>query len=425
MKRPAPCASTRSRLRSRPFPAAARRAARAPHGRASPSARHIPGPRGDREWLDLARQQHAAGHRSRGPASPDAPRDIGRARRCSRRRCRGSETRRRRERRSMPVNAPQSSTAEAISVSKTACRSNAERLMTFSTSAVAVCCCSASERSLRARLHLVEQADVLDRDHRLIGEGLHEFDLARSVNGPALARSSAEARRSTLGPRASAARPERARTSPTVADLAYMNSGSARDVRNMHHLARQQHAADGDPRPGAAGWPARNSTVLRGSESAAAMRRRRRREADRSRCRAAELTAEAIRVCKTACRSNAERLITFSTSAVAVCCCSASARSRVLRLHLLEQPRVLDRDHRLIGEGLQQIELTLGEFRMRLPRDDDRADRLPFPDHASDEVREVADHLCDLAQARGAPDCRGSPQEKLRSVSAETSPPTA
>ena len=31
---------------------------------------------------------------------------------------------------------------------------------------------------LRARLHLVEQAHVLDRDDRLIGEGLDDLDLA-------------------------------------------------------------------------------------------------------------------------------------------------------------------------------------------------------------------------------------------------------
>ena len=31
----------------------------------------------------------------------------------------------------------------------------------------------------------------------------------------------------------------------------------------------------------------------------------------------------------TVCRSNAERLITLSTSAVAVCCCSDSLKSRV------------------------------------------------------------------------------------------------
>ena len=42
-----------------------------------------------------------------------------------------------------------------------------------------------------------------------------------------------------------------------------------------------------------------------------------------------------------------ELAITFRTSAVAVCRSSASLR-------LVEQPRVLDGDHGLIGEGLQQ-----------------------------------------------------------------------
>ena len=31
------------------------------------------------------------------------------------------------------------------------------------------------------------------------------------------------------------------------------------------------------------------------------------------------------------------------------------------RLHLLEQPHVLDRDHRLVGEGLDQLDLLLAE----------------------------------------------------------------
>ncbi len=38
---------------------------------------------------------------------------------------------------------------------------------------------SEAASSLRARLHLVEQAHVLDRDHGLVGEGLQDFDLAR------------------------------------------------------------------------------------------------------------------------------------------------------------------------------------------------------------------------------------------------------
>ena len=47
--------------------------------------------------------------------------------------------------------------------------------MTLSTSAVAVCCWRDS--LVRACLHLIEQAYVLDRDHRLIGEGGDQLDL--------------------------------------------------------------------------------------------------------------------------------------------------------------------------------------------------------------------------------------------------------
>ena len=50
-------------------------------------------------------------------------------------------------------------------------------------------------------------------------------------------------------------------------------------------------------------------------------------------------------------------LITFSTSAVAVC----AVPSRASRLHLVEQPRVLDRDHGLIGESPQQLDVMIGE----------------------------------------------------------------
>src|SRR5262249_6218372 len=34
----------------------------------------------------------------------------------------------------------------------------------------------------------------------------------------------------------------------------------------------------------------------------------------------------------------------------------------VARLHLLEQPRVLDGDHRLVGEGPQQFNLSVGKW---------------------------------------------------------------
>ena len=59
--------------------------------------------------------------------------------------------------------APQSRAAASIKVSSTVCRSNAERLMTLSTSAVAVCC-------WRGFAQLVEQPRVLDGDDGLVGE---------------------------------------------------------------------------------------------------------------------------------------------------------------------------------------------------------------------------------------------------------------
>ena len=49
--------------------------------------------------------------------------------------------------------------------------------MTCSTSDVAVCCSSNSDRSSRARSHFVEQADVLNCDHGLIGEGRDQLNL--------------------------------------------------------------------------------------------------------------------------------------------------------------------------------------------------------------------------------------------------------
>src|SRR5208337_3993914 len=47
------------------------------------------------------------------------------------------------------------------------------------------------------------------------------------------------------------------------------------------------------------------------------------------------------------------------------------------RLHLVEQPHVLDRDHRLVGEGLEKVSLSLGERTGRFSGDRYCSDRLP------------------------------------------------
>ena len=50
------------------------------------------------------------------------------------------------------MSASHSRAADSTSVSSTACRSKVERLMTLSTSAVAVCCCRDSRSSLSRRV---------------------------------------------------------------------------------------------------------------------------------------------------------------------------------------------------------------------------------------------------------------------------------
>jgi len=50
-------------------------------------------------------------------------------------------------------------------------------------------------------------------------------------------------------------------------------------------------------------------------------------------------------------------------------------------LRLVEQPRVLDCDHRLVGEGLEKRVLLVAERRRRDAHDVDGADALAFPQH--------------------------------------------
>ena len=90
--------------------------------------------------------------------------------------------------------------------------------------------------------------------------------------------------------------------------------------------------------------------------------------------------ADSISVSSTVCRSKVERLMTLSTSAVAVCCCKRFAQ-------LVEQPRVLDGDHGLRGEVLHQLDLLVGERPHLLAVDDDRADQLVVLEHRHGKQR--------------------------------------
>ena len=76
-----------------------------------------------------------------------------------------------------PRGAPQSRVALSIKASSTGFRSKVERLMTLSTSAVAVCCCSDSRSSLSSRVFSMAMtawaAKFVDQLDLLIGERAH------------------------------------------------------------------------------------------------------------------------------------------------------------------------------------------------------------------------------------------------------------
>ena len=72
------------------------------------------------------------------------------------------------------MSASHSRAADSTSVSSTVCRSKVERLMTLSTSAVAVCCCSDSRSSLSSRVFSIAMtawsAKFCDQLDLLVGE---------------------------------------------------------------------------------------------------------------------------------------------------------------------------------------------------------------------------------------------------------------
>ena len=74
----------------------------------------------------------------------------------------------------------------------------------------------------------------------------------------------------------------------------------------------------------------------------------------------------------TGARSPGEELMTCNTSAVAVCCSSASRVS-------VDQPRILHRDHRLRGEVLQQRDLLVGKRPDLLAVDHDKPEHRVVP----------------------------------------------
>jgi hypothetical protein len=67
-------------------------------------------------------------------------------------------------------------------------------------------------------------------------------------------------------------------------------------------------------------------------------------------------------------------------------------------LHLVEQPHVLDRDHRLVGEGSEQLDLLVGKGLHRATSQGDDADRAAFPQQRDTEHGPQSAEFLRLAQ---------------------------
>ena len=84
--------------------------------------------------------------------------------------------------------------------------------------------------------------------------------------------------------------------------------------------------------------------------------------------------ADSVSVLSTGCRSNVERLITFSTSAVAVCCCSDSRSSFSSRVFSIAMTACA-------AKFCEQLDLFVGERTDLLPVDGDGADQVALLEH--------------------------------------------
>ena len=179
---------------------------------------------------------------------------------------------------------------------------------------------------LGALLHLVEQTHVLDGDDGLVGKGLHQIDLALAEwSGrpafPAAARLRPR-RRASAAPRAPPgnrrssaprqnyirgrlARPRRGPAWPSMKDPAGDGLAARPDRVGMHEIDEGRRAAGFGLQP--------HHLAVAQEDDRRAMRR-----TATLRTRSASSSTDF--------RSNAERLMTFSTSAVAVCCCKRFAQ---------------------------------------------------------------------------------------------------
>ena len=137
-------------------------------------------------------------------------------------------------------------------------------------------------------------------------------------------------------------------------------------------------------------------------------------------------------VSKTGCASVVEPLMTRRISLVAVCCSRASVSARFRVSSSGEQPHVLDGDHRLVGERLEERDLLGREgIGPRPANHEDDAQRLALPEQRRRQDCPATDPACTCGTTVPGtpprpPRCprRGSSAARARLVQPTVSRPT-
>ena len=228
-------------------------------------------------------------------------------------------------------------------------------------------------------LELLEQAGVLDRQDRLVGQRLHQIDRLGAERAGALAADHQRADQAVL------AQERHAEQRPIAGPADGVVKGIARLLIDVGDLDR------GPAEPGLAHGalaqahrPARDRVDDLGVEPVGRLQAKDPGRLVVSAEHAGIRLGQRDRVGGDCAQHRLQRQ--RGADLAADLAERAQLRDRAgqiarARLHLVEQPRVLDRDHGLIGELLEQLFLGLGHGSSLGPADDDDADRLALAQH--------------------------------------------
>ncbi len=248
---------------------------------------------------------------------------------------------------------------------------------------------------LERLLGLVEQAHVLDRDYRLVGEGLEQRDLVIGERRGLRRRNDDRADEVSL---AQHRRPRQCRASRRPVQHPRAGTPGPRARRGLVTVARVRTA-----RPATVPRSARPRAMIvaRYSRSSGVVHAPRQLPMWSS--SPSKVNDHALIAATEPLRARRDRVEDRLQVALRPADDLQDLGGRGLPLErflgLVEQARVLDGDHRLVGEGLEERDLIVRE--RGLPRHGDRADRFRAPDHRYDQKRLVAGDTREFARRYG------------------------